>query len=542
MTHERAEVEAGAARESTRLSSGSNDIARLNARRVALSTFVGVEAASFVLFLRLGRFAWFSGDEWDVLASRTAWDLGDLFRPHNEHWSTLPILAFRLLWSLVGLRTYVPYLAVTVTLHLIVAALLRAVMRRAHAGPWVSTAAATTFALFGSGFYNIEYAWQMAWGATLALGLGYLMLVDHAGAFDRRDAIGLAMGLAALMCSGVATTMIIVVGVAVLIRRGWRAALLHAGSLGAVYMLWLVAIGHSGYLRRASIGETLRFTARELSATFGAIGHLPGVGAALVVLLVVGLALAWGPLRGAALRERAAVPAALLFGAIVFLFLTGIGRGHDFSRVTPPLPASRYRYVAAALMLPALAVAADALGRRSKVLAPIALSILVIGVPGNVRVVADNATDLRTYKQFILSSPRLPISPALPRSLRPDRFGNPWLTMGWLRDGVASGRIPEPSGLTPTYVESRTLDLALQPASSATERPCVGLLKPVVRVLATGQVLTVKSGSILVALELRGGAPSPTRLLHPGNQVAVAGPLRLRLSPAPANEAAVVCA
>jgi hypothetical protein len=541
LMHERDDVEAGAARGSTRLSNGSNGIVRLNARRVALSTFVGVEAAAFVLFLRLGRFAWFSQDEWDFLANRTAWDLGDLFRPHNEHWSTLPILAFRLLWSLVGLRTYVPYLGVTVALHLIVAALLRAVMRRARAGPWVSTAAATTFALFGSGFHNIEYSFQMAWGATIALGLGYLMLVDHAGEFDRRDGIGLAMGLAALMCSGVATTMIMVVGVAVLIRRGWRAALLHAGSLGAVYVLWLVAIGHSGYPRRASIGETLRFTARELGATFGAIGQLPGVGAALVVLLVVGLALAWGPLRGAALRERAAAPAALLSGAIVFLFLTGIGRGHDFARLTPLLPGSRYRYVAAALMLPALAVAADALSRRSKVLAPIAVSILVIGVPGNVRFVADTPLDLRVYKQLILSAPRLPISPALPRSVRPDQFGNPWLTMGWLRDGIASGRIPGPKPLTPEYVAFRTLDLALQPVSSVTPRRCLSLRKPVVRVLATGQVLTVEGGEVSVSLEQLGGAASPARLLHRGTYVAVAGPLRLRLSPASANEAAVAC-
>ena len=88
------------------------------------------------------------------------------------------------------------------------------------AGPWVSTAAATTFALFGPGWFNIEYSFQSAWCATLALGLGYLMLVDHNGPFDRHDWIGLGLGLAASLYSGVATTMIVVVGVAVLLRRG----------------------------------------------------------------------------------------------------------------------------------------------------------------------------------------------------------------------------------------------------------------------------------------------------------------------------------
>ena len=56
-----------------------------------------------------------------LLAALQPGNLGGLFRPHNEHWSTLPILAFRLLWQLFGLRTYVLYLALVVTLHLLVA-------------------------------------------------------------------------------------------------------------------------------------------------------------------------------------------------------------------------------------------------------------------------------------------------------------------------------------------------------------------------------------------------------------------------------------
>jgi hypothetical protein len=513
---------------------------RLNARRVALGTFVGVEAAALVFFIRICRYAWFSQDEWDFLASRQAGDLGDLFRPHNEHWSTLPILAFRLLWWFFGLRTYVPYLVVVVTLHLIVAALLRMVMRRAGVGPWLSTAAATAFALFGSGSFNIEYAFQMAWCATLALGLGYLMLVDHSGAVDRRDWIGLGMGLAALMCSGVATTMIVVVGVAVLIRRGWRPALLHAGTLGAVYVLWFAAIGHQGYTRRATIDEALRFTAREVSGTFGAIGQLWGVGAALFVLLCIGLALAWRSPHGVALRERAAAPAALLVGAIMFLFVTGLGRGADFARLTPPGPASRYRYVAAALILPALAVAANALSRRSKVLAPIALSLLLVGVPGNVRAAADSAIDWRGYKEFILSAPRLPILTDAPRSMDPDRAYNKWLTMGWLRDGIASGRIPEPKLLTPTRIAVLSLQVALRPAGQAIQHPCVALDHTIIRVLTTGHALTLNA-AVSVEYAPVGETASPARLLRRGTYVAVAGPLRLRLSPASPNEAAAVC-
>src|SRR5437879_3944706 len=140
---ERNGVEPGSAKGSTRLSGGSRDLASADRTvRVALGAFVAVEAFALPLLIALGRSIWFTADEWDPIATRTAWDLGDLFRPHNEHWSTLPILVYRLLWWLVGLRTHLPYLVIAVLLHLTVAALLRAVMRRAGIGPWLASLAA----------------------------------------------------------------------------------------------------------------------------------------------------------------------------------------------------------------------------------------------------------------------------------------------------------------------------------------------------------------------------------------------------------------
>jgi hypothetical protein len=515
----------------------------LNSSRAALGAFVGVEAFSLALCVRVGRYAWFSQDEWDFLADRSAGNLGDLFRPKNEHWTTLPILAFRLLWWLFGLHTYLPYLLLAVTLHLFVAALLRAVMRRAHVGPWVATATASAFALFGTGYFNIEYAFQITFLGALAFGLAHLLLADHDGPVDRRDWIGILAGLAGLACSGVGLAMAGVVAVAVLIRRGSAAAFFHAGPLAGAYLLWLLLIGHQGTRAApgANFSQSIRFVTRELSATFGALGQLPGVGFALAVMLIVGLAIAWGRLRGPTLRDRVAAPAALLLGAASFLLITAISRGASFAASTPPGPASRYRYIVAAMVVPALAVAADTVSRRRRALTPIVLVLVLIGVPGNVRVLVDNAPDWRVYKQFVLSSPRLPISAALPRSLRPNRFGDRWLTIGWLRDGVASGRIPAPSDMTPVYVAARTLDLALQPVSTARPRPCRGLLDPVVLLLATGDTLTVKGGAVLVSLVPIGAAHSPPRRLEPGIVLAVAGPLRLRLSAASGNSAAVIC-
>jgi hypothetical protein len=143
------------------------------------------------LLFALGRYRWFFHDEWDYLAGRNGGDIENILIPHNEHWSTLPILVYRALFRLVGLRSYLPYQAVLVVLHLTAAALLRVVMRRAGVGPWIATAAAALFVLFGTGAENLVYAVNMGFAGALVFGLVQLLLADHDGPIDRRDAIGL---------------------------------------------------------------------------------------------------------------------------------------------------------------------------------------------------------------------------------------------------------------------------------------------------------------------------------------------------------------
>jgi len=56
--------------------------------RAPLVVFGAVEATALVLWMVLGRSLWFYNDEWDFIVTRKAGDLGELFRPHNEHWLT----------------------------------------------------------------------------------------------------------------------------------------------------------------------------------------------------------------------------------------------------------------------------------------------------------------------------------------------------------------------------------------------------------------------------------------------------------------------
>jgi hypothetical protein len=444
--------------------------ARSNAR-AALLVFVVILVAALVILLAIGRYRWFTHDDWDYLAGRDGGDIENLLIPHNEHWSTLPILTYRVLFRVVGLQSYLPYQAVLVVLHLTTAALLRAVMRRAGVGPWIATAAALLLVFFGTGHQNIVWAFQIGFVGSLAFGLTQLLLADHDGPIDRRDWVGLLAGFAGLLCSSVALTMVAVVGVAVLFRRGWRAAVLHTAPLVIVYAVWFgtsrdrrTAQG-DGYLNRdlASPEQVARFMAEGIRAAFDAMGQVPGAGLALGVVVIVGFVLAWVRLDWAERRRRLAMPAALLVGASVSLCITGIARAAAFE--TESARTGRYLYLFAALALPAVAVAADTLARRWRVLAPVVLGLLLIGIPGNVDALLQRRREERSFqfehRRLILTLPRLPIAREVPRSTRPEQHLAKPLTIGWLLDGVASGRIPRPARITPVDNATATLHLAL---------------------------------------------------------------------------------
>ena len=448
-----------------------NETPRLGLRsdQVALLAFVAAEAVALALLLLFANHRWFWLDEWEFLARRDAGDIGDLLRPHNEHLSVLPILVYRGLWRLVGLRAYLPYQLLIILLHLTAVALLRAVMRRADVGAWVATAAASLFLLFGAGSRNILWAFQIGFVGALVLGLVHLLLSDHDGPIDRRDWLGLLAGVAGLLASSVAVTMVAVVGLAVLARRGWRVAVFHVAPLAGIFAAWWFLIARDDYTGPGidvAIGPVMRFVGIGVVAAFDAIGQLPGVGVVLGVLVAVGLRVAWGRLDIMDLRRRAAAPAALLVGAIVFLVITGLGRatsaaGPESAR------ASRYVHLVVAMVLPAVAVAADAVARRWRQLAPIVLVLAVIGVPGNVRLlIREHRVDASYHQRNrvrMLSWARLPAAKEVPRWVRPEPGYKeaPAVTIGWLLDGVDSGRMPDPGPLGPAQQTAMTDHLHL---------------------------------------------------------------------------------
>ena len=177
-------------------------------------------------FLWTGRGEWFEHDDWDYLVLRKAGNFGDLVRPHNGHWETIPVLVYRMLWAMFGL-TYRPFQFVSIILSLIGAAIFLVVLLRARTRPWIALIFATLLVLFAPAQTNVALKVTSITfvGFAVPFGLAQLLLADHDGPRNRRDWFGLAAGLAGVLCSSVALAMVFVVGVAMLYKRGWRIAL-----------------------------------------------------------------------------------------------------------------------------------------------------------------------------------------------------------------------------------------------------------------------------------------------------------------------------
>lgn len=430
---------------------------RIDSSHLALAAFVAyLLVGGGLLLFRYGDGAWFAGDDWGMLDGRDLWSVSDLARPQNGHWSTVPIVVYQVLYRLVGLRTYVPYMGTTIVLHLTLATLLRVVMRRSGVGPWMATLVAGTFVLFGVGYENMLLAIQISMVGSLVFGTAQLLLSDHDGPFGRRDVVGIGCGLVALMASSVGVATVLAVGVAVLIRRGWRAALLTTAPLGVVYVGWFAwqrSVG--GFVDDPTLGSggpvvLATWIVGSIGGVFTSLGQHGAVAIALGVLLVGGCALAWLPLDRPTWRRLAAAPVGLAVAAIGLAALIGSQRGaaagasvFDAARV------GRYMAMTTALVLPALGVAADAVVRRWRLTAPFVVVLLLAGVPGNVAVFDDRgpaftAPGFEQMRRFVVGVPASSVARAVPREVHPNpnelTMAN--LTVGFLLQAAKDGRLP----------------------------------------------------------------------------------------------------
>ena len=314
---------------------------------------------ALLVLVRLGMGLTFFSDEWAVIADRSLTP-GDLLRPFNEHWLAVTMIVYRAVLSVFGMGTYVPYLALLAVLHVTVALLVYALVRR-RTFPLVAVGIALIVLLFGSGFENLFWGIQIGFVGATALGLGALLLLDDVPTLPGPGRAVAATGLltVGVMTSGYGLFMLGLVGLDVILdprRRRWILLLLVPAAL---YGLWYVTMGRSGI---ATYGNP--FTAETMTALPGfildgvatAFGAAAGGGALVGRVVIVGLA-AWVVYLAVHRRSIPRRAIACLLAIVAEYTIVGVVRAQldvDASLYT------RYAYLSGIL---ALIAAASLIGR-----------------------------------------------------------------------------------------------------------------------------------------------------------------------------------
>ena len=274
---------------------GSATAATIRVRRAQLGLWVLVAVSGVWMTIRVSKL-WFGGDDWFILLDRRVspgpGQLG-LFEPHFEHWTTVPILVFRAFVALFGVREYWPYVLLLVVVHLAVVVLLWRVMVRAAVDPWLALGFTAVVAVPGVGFENLTNVWQVTLVSSVALGLGAMLLLPERGPLAWRDGVASVLLTVGMACSGVGITMLGVVALVALVRRGWRTALAVSALPAVAYAWWYVAYGSDqNNVTTLSYRAVPGFVWDGLTDSIGDVVRLAALGVVIVLatLGVVGLA------------------------------------------------------------------------------------------------------------------------------------------------------------------------------------------------------------------------------------------------------------
>lgn len=293
--------------------------------------------------LWLSRTYTFYFDEWTFITTAPDWTFWSYFEPHNEHPSILFRAVYAALLNTVGLRTYLPYMALLLVAHFANVVLLFELVRR-RAGDLVGMAAAALLLVLGAGWEDVLWAFQMAWLASVAFGLGALLLLQS----QRRIGFATACVTASLAFSGIGAVFATAAAVQLALTPARRRDLLWFVPVGVAVAVWYVAFGRFGEHPNPQ-PTAANLLLDPLYALWGlsqSAAGLIGLGGwvGVPVLAVVAAVIAWRWMR----RRPDAFGVSAVVALVTFYLLTGLTRaqlGYEQSG------SSRYIYVAAVLWL-----------------------------------------------------------------------------------------------------------------------------------------------------------------------------------------------
>jgi hypothetical protein len=313
---------------------------------------LALSVATFVALMVLGRHLTFWQDEWSFIGPQPS-GIAAWLIPHNEHWSTVPLLLYRGILGVVGLHTYLPYLALLVAIHVVAASGAFVLLAR-RLPPWAALVGVVPLLVLGSGYENLFWAFQIGFVGSVAAGTWGLVAFDT----DHRRwtaVVGVLLMIIALASSGMGLFFVLAAGVRLAADPGSRRRVIWVAIPAGVYVAWYFAYGRQGLSGPlAAPGDVAKFAARGLVYAVARITGFDLAGRASLlgsILAVAALALIVVALvRGGLRRSVPPLATAGLLAAAAMYVVIGLTRADlasDFAT------RSRYVYVAAFLLVPA---------------------------------------------------------------------------------------------------------------------------------------------------------------------------------------------
>ena len=178
-----------------------------------------VALAAVAVTAYMARDMWFTSDEWEYLANRTAFDPGDLTRPIGGHWTTWSVLLLRGIYKAVGVDFWPWFYVPRLIGHTLLVTFIWRVMRRRGADPLVGIFAYAVLLVLGASGY--QRALQVGnWAVYAALIICALVISRRPEDPTTRDRLIVAGALmVAVFGNGYAVAVIGGITVALLLAR-----------------------------------------------------------------------------------------------------------------------------------------------------------------------------------------------------------------------------------------------------------------------------------------------------------------------------------
>jgi hypothetical protein len=230
-------------------------------------------------------------------------------------------LIYSVLLETVGMRSYVPYMAVLLALHATSVVLMFELVRR-RAGDGVAIAAALLLLVMGAAWENLLWAFQMAFVGSVACGLGALFVIDT----GKRMWLATLLLFGSLMFSGIGLFFWVAAATWLLLTPARRRDLLWLLPVAVAFGAWYLAYGHAGAPPKpvslaANLWVLPLYVAWGLGAAVaGLIGEGGGIGLALLALAVFALGFSWHR------RRPDAFAIGIVVALVAFYSVTGVNR------------------------------------------------------------------------------------------------------------------------------------------------------------------------------------------------------------------------